>query len=65
MNEQPIVSEDNIHCDPSCPYLFRLNPNDVYSLDARCTLTGEDLMWYDFWIAECEESKDVEGNKES
>jgi len=28
-------------------------------------LTGRDLMWYDFWIAECEESKDVEGNKES
>jgi hypothetical protein len=42
---------NGIHCAPRCPNLQPYdNPND---LTARCTLTGHDLIWHDYWVAEC------------
>jgi len=48
----PVVCEDGIHCG-DCPYL---EPYGDYERDltAKCNLTGNDLMWYDYWIAECD-----------
>lgn len=45
------VCEDGLHCG-ECKFL---EPHDVVtSLDAKCTAIGCDLMWHDYWIAECE-----------
>ena len=56
MNERPIVCKDNIHCGEDCPYLITPSSDISISLEARCSLLGRNLMYHDFWIAECEES---------
>ena len=46
-----VVCDDGVHCG-DCPHLKPYGyEND---LTARCALTGNDLMWHDYWIAsEC------------
>jgi hypothetical protein len=47
-----IVCEDGWNCDPECPYLKPSeNTNDV---KGKCGLTGNDLDWYDWYLADCE-----------
>jgi hypothetical protein len=49
---QPVVvCSDGVHCG-DCPHL---KPYGAESdLTAKCGLTGNDLMWHDYWIAECD-----------
>jgi len=44
---KPVICEDGIHCG-ECP-----NLRD-YDDSATCSLTGNELSWHDFWIAECD-----------
>jgi len=46
----PVVSKDGIHCG-ECTYLSEYGNED--DLTAKCELTGNNLIWHDFWIAEC------------
>ena len=47
--EDAIPCDDGVHCDGECPFLAPYG--DEYSITAKCNLTGEDLMWYDYWVA--------------
>ena len=50
--DKPIICKDGIHCDIDCPYL---QPQDGgIEVTAKCALTGNDLMWHDFWIGDCD-----------
>ena len=52
----PVVCPDGVHCG-ECP---QLQPyGDQKDLQAKCGLTGKDLMWHDYWIAsECYQEPD-------
>lgn len=45
-----VLCSDGIHCG-DCPHLKPYG--DQYDLTAKCDLMGKDLMWYDYWLAEC------------
>jgi hypothetical protein len=52
---EPIALDDNIHCDPSCPFLCHLSEDKTickYSED-------KELDWYDYWLAECKINKNI------
>ena len=40
------------HCDPECPFLEI--QGEVYDLAAKCRLTGEELFYYDYFMAACD-----------
>ena len=42
---------DNGYCNPRCPHLQSIQP-DGY---ARCALMERQLIYYDGWLAECED----------
>ena len=47
---KPKICEDNLHCG-DCSFIKPYGkPED---LTALCLKSGNDLMWHDFWIAEC------------
>jgi len=51
---KPVVCKDGIHCGGYCPYL---NPyGEDEDLTAKCRMTGNDLMWHDYWIADCHDN---------
>ena len=55
--DKPIICKDGIHCGSDCPNLKLYG--DVYDLTAKCALSGNDLMWHDYWIAECDVSMEA------
>ena len=46
-----VVCSDGIHCG-DCQHLKPYGAEN--DLTAKCDLTGNDLMWHDYWIAECD-----------
>ena len=50
--DKPIICKDKIHCGGDCPNLNAYG--DEYDFTAKCVLSGKDLMWHDYWIAECD-----------
>lgn len=61
MSEQIPLQEidaihDGTHCDPDCPFL---KPwfHPYYHHSAWCWKQGRDLVWYDYWMADCVEHK--------
>ena len=55
------VNIDGIHCGVACP---NLQPFDKEKGTAKCAVTGNDLMWHDFWIAECDAGKEWRAMKD-
>ena len=45
-----VVCSDGVHCC-DCPHLKPYGESN--DLTAKCDLTGNDLLWHDYWIAEC------------
>ena len=54
---KPIICKDKIHCSGDCPNL--VPDGGCCSIDATCKLTGNDLMWHDYWVAECDVAWDA------
>jgi len=47
-----------IHCSCYCPYLID-NGQDNDIGEAKCALTGNELMWHDYWIGDCKGEEDA------
>ena len=50
---KPLVCYDGWHCDPQCSFLKHQSKD---KLDGRCIKTGNELGWYDYYIADCVEN---------
>ena len=46
-----VISSDGIHCG-DC--LNLKSYGNEYALTAKCELTGKQLLWHDYWLAECQ-----------
>ena len=53
-NKQFVVHSDRIHCG-DCPHLKPYGAE--IDLTAKCDVTGNELMWHDYWVAECDPEK--------
>ena len=50
------MCSDGMHCDGECPHLKIFGQE--MDLTAKCDISGNDLMFHDYWIAECEADKE-------
>ena len=51
-----LLCDDGWHCDPSCPNLkYSTTDNN----NASCSKMDIELVWYDFYIADCAISEDA------
>ena len=57
---EPVICEDDVHCGCHCPNLMTKQNGDIEYVGV-CVLTGNDLMWHDYWIAECGNGKETTG----
>jgi len=48
---KPIICDDGIHCG-ECLNITPYGQQE--DLTAKCALSGNDLQWHDYWIAECD-----------
>ena len=50
-----LVMPDGYHCDPECPHL---RPDaDTTNVFGKCALSGKDLDWHDWYVADCVEKE--------
>jgi hypothetical protein len=55
----PLVEKDGYHCQGKCKNLC-IYDHPYYHLTAWCSYLGEELRWYDFWLAACTINKSNE-----